>query len=447
MDKNVLFFTFIILMATFQGFTQNKWSLDACIAFAQENNLINKGNTYVTSIKKESFQQSKRDFLPTVSGSIGYNLGFGRYIDPNTNDIINTKSYSNSYSLGTSLMLFNGFRQWNHISQKRLLYEASLEFLLDAKYELAFQVMDAFYLVKFNEGLFQVSKERQELTSINYKMISAKVKLGLKAKSDLYEIESNLAVDELRITQAQNQLEESVLNLMQIMNLVGPPIKLQSESNLFIQINENPMMDIDSTFNKSNEFLPEIKMEKLNLSVAEKGLSITKSNLYPQISLGFGLGTGFYQTKFDLNGNTIPFFDQILDNVSKSIGIYMSVPIFNKWSVRSSIKIAKIGILERTNNLEQKRQNVYKEIQKVFQKNEALLAEKQGNELSLKAKELAFTIAQKKFTNGILSIYELQQSKNNLTLAKIEKIRIGLQLRYQEKTIDYYNGIPVFQFN
>ncbi len=446
MSQKIIVLIIFIGLIPITSHSQKKWSLDECIEFANENSLVNKGREYSTLISKEDFQQSKRNFLPSINGGSSYSIGFGRYIDPNTNDIIETKSYSNGYSMGASVNLFNSFRQWNAVSQKRLMYESSKASQLNVKYELAFMVMDAYYQVLFKKGLLQVAEERKELSTLNYKMISSKVKLGLNAKADLYEIESAVSTDDLRITQAKNQVEESILNLMQIMNLKGESINLIEKEESINQIMNLYTFNVASTYSKSLDFLPSIKSEELGLAAAEKGLAITRSNLYPHISMSAGLGTGFYQTRLDLNGNTIPFFDQIIDNSSKYIGLSMSIPISNKWSRRSDIKKTKIGILQVTNRLEQKKQDVYKEIQRIIQKNKALLAEKESSDANLKAKELAFTIAQKKFEKGILSIYELQQSKNQFSIAQIEKIRISLQLKYQKKSIDFYNGIPVFQF-
>lgn len=430
-----------------QSFSQKIWTLDECIEFANENSLVNQSKEYITSISKENFQQSKRNFLPSINGSSGYNTRYGRYVDPNTNDVIETKSSSNSFGMGASVLLFNSFRQWNRKTQSKLIYESTKASQLKARYDLAFNVMDAYYAVQFRQGLLKVAEERLELTNLNYRMIESKVNLGLKAKADLYELESAMRADELRITQAKNEIEESMLNLMQIMNLNTESIQIETGNPGETFQESISFANVDSTYTNALEFLPSIKSQELNLDAAEKGLAITKGNLYPSISMSSGISSGFYETRLDFNGEVVPFFDQLTDNSSKYVGFSLSIPISNRWSKRSDIKKGKIGILQSENRLEQEKQRVYKEIQRVIQKNEALLLEKESNDANLKAKELAYTVAQKKFDKGILSIYELQQSKNQFSMAQIEKIRIALQLKYQKKNIDFYSGIPVFQFN
>ena len=446
MKKSKLIVVLLIVCISFQGYSQKRWSLDDCINFAINHNLGQKNSTYASQVSRENYQQAKRNFLPGFNLSSSYGISYGRYVDQNTNDIINMKSSSNSYSTGTSIVLFNGFRIWNTVILNKLIFQASKEDELMSKYDLSFRVMDAFYNVKFKKGLLKVAKEQQELSLLDYKITKAKVKLGLKATSDIYLIESMIGTEKLHVLRAKQQLEEAQLKLIQEMNLEENQIKLQPEI-VHLKTSNNSQFNASKLFEKALEFLPEIKKERLNVQAAQKSLSISKSNLYPSISLGASFSTGYFETRKDLLGNTIGYFDQLEDNLSKFVGVSMQIPITNKWSARSNIKKASINVLKTANNLAQKKLEVYKTVQQLLQKNEALLVEKQMNQQNIKSKELVYTISQKKYNKGLIDIYELQQSKNFLAKAKIEQIRIELQLQIQKKTYDFYNGVPVFNNN
>ena len=446
MKKSKLIIILLIVLIPFQGYSQKIWSLDECINYAVKHNLGQKNSEYVSQVSWENYQQSKRNFLPGFNLSSSYGMSYGRYVDQNTNDIINMKSSSNSYSTGTSIDLFNGFRLWNTVILNKLIFQASKEEQLMSKYDVSFRVMDAFYNVKFKKGLLKVAKEQQELTALDYKITKAKVKLGLKAISDIYLIESMIASEKLNVVRAKQQLEEAQLKLIQEMNLEENQINLQPEI-MNIKTSNNSQFNSTKLYENALEFLPEIKKEFLNVKAAQKSLSITKSNLYPSISLGASFSTGYFETRKDLLGNTIGYFDQLEDNLSKFVGVSMQIPITNKWSARSNIKKAKINVLKAANNLAQKKLEVYKTVQQLLNKNESLIVEKQVNQQNIKSKELAYTISQKKYNKGLIDIYELQQSKNFLAKAKIEQIRIELQLQIQKKTLDFYNGVPVFHHN
>jgi len=442
--KFSIFFIFCLpfFLIPLKSVGQKKWTLDNCIQYAIKNNLSIKSNKLTTSIYKENLAQAKRNFLPSFGLNSSYSTRYGRYIDSNTNGIINTKSSSNSYSTGTSIRLFNGFRLWNQIRFQKILLVINKEGVLEAKHTLAFDVMQAFYDIKFKEGLLKITKEQQDLSAINHKLISSKVKLGLLAKSDLYAIESTIASERLNILRAKNQLQDAQLTLIQLLNLDEENIFLHEESE-FLVPKETPNTT-NSVFSKAAQFLPSLKSSALNIKLAEKRLALSKANLYPSLSFSVGASTAYSQNRTDQLGAIIPFSEQLQANLSKSYSFSLHIPIFSKWANRSSLKTSKIEILKSKISLKQNEQSVYKQIQSILQKNKALKAEKTMQNKNLKAKKLAYQIAQKKYVKELIGIYELQQSKNDVTRAKIEYLEIQLKLKIQTKTLDFYKGISVF---
>ena len=115
----LIFVTYIAF--SLNGNAQKLWTLEECIVYACENNLDQKTKIYNSEIDKESFQQSKRDFLPDFNAVSNLNRRFGRYVDPNNNEVINTATSSNTYGVTSSLNLFNNFKKWHQRSQKKLL--------------------------------------------------------------------------------------------------------------------------------------------------------------------------------------------------------------------------------------------------------------------------------------------------------------------------------------
>jgi outer membrane protein TolC len=426
---------------------QKSWTLNNCIQYAIEHNLSTKNSIYASAISKEIAQQSKRDFLPSISLNSGYNIRFGRSIDPNTNDVINTKSFSNNYSTGTSIDLFNGFLKWNNLSRSKLLYQASKENLLQVKHKLAFQVMDAYFNILFQQGLLQIAKEQYELSLLNSKMVHAKIKLGLKAKSEVYDLESTIATEKLNVIRTRHLLEEAQLFLIQLLNLNVQKIKLAVNSDTQFIIENKNISTTKKLFNNAIQFLPGVKSQELRAKASQKSLAMIKSGLYPRLSFNTGISTAYYQTKRNQLGNTIKFMDQIQDNVNKYVSFSLNIPITNNGRNRSNVKKAKIELEQATISLEQKKQEVYKIIQLILQKNTALKAENELQQHNVKSKEMAYSISLKKYQKGLLNLYELQQAKNRFSEAKATLLRITIQLRIQKKTIDFYNGIPVFNIN
>ena len=441
------YITSLFFLTALVGFSQETWTLDECVAYAIEHNLQVKNTNYNNDSSKESYRQSIRNLLPSVSGSTGYTINYGRTADPNTNDYVNTEFFSNNYSVGASLDLFNGFQKLNSIRASKFIYKATQEDVLQEKFLLAFRVMSAFYDIKFYEGLVSNSLEQLEISQGNYDLVKKQVELGMMAGADLYEAESNLLGDKLLVTQNKNLLANAKLILLQEMNL-------NEESDITLQETLEPVtsdseegMVLDSLYQTARGFVPLVKSQEYRVNAAKKQLQATRGTLLPSLSLVAGYSTGYFETQTDGEGNIIPFKTQFNDNASKYVAAQLSIPISNGWSAHSRVKQQKIAYMQAKNNLKIQEQELFKLLQQLVQDNQSFMAEYEQSTQKVKAQELAFTIAQKRYEKGLINALDLFQAKNLYGIAQNENLQVGLKLKVNQSTIDFYSGLPIFNIN
>ncbi|AEM70321.1 outer membrane efflux protein [Allomuricauda ruestringensis DSM 13258] len=439
------YITTLLLFASLIGFSQEVWTLEECVDYAIEHNLQVKNTSFSNESSRESYRQSIRDLLPSVNGSTNYTIRYGRSADPQTNDYVNSDFFSNNYSLNANLDLFRGFQKLNTIRASKFIYKATQEDILQEKFLLAFRVMSAFYDIKFYEGLVANSLEQLEISQGNYDLVEKQVELGLMAGADLYEAESNLLGDKLLLTQNRNLLTNAKLILIQEMNLTEvSDIKLQ-ENLEQASVNEN--VALDSLYQSARGFVPLVKSQEYRVTAAKKQLQATRGTLFPSLSLVAGYGTSYFETNVDENGNVIPFKTQFNDNSSKFVGAQLNIPISNGWANHSQVKQQKIAHMQAKNNLEIQEQELFKLLQQLVQDNRALIAEYEQSTKKVEAQQLAFTIAQKRYEKGLINALELFQAKNLYGVAQNENLQVGLRLKVNQSTIDFYNGLPIFNIN
>ena len=438
--------TTLLLFASFIVLSQEEvWTLEECVDYAIEHNLQVKNTSYGNESSRESYRQSIRDLLPSVNGSTDYTIRYGRSTDPQTNDYVNTEFFSNSYSLNASLDLFRGFQKLNSIRASKFILKATQEDILQEKFLLAFRVMSAFYDIKFYEGLVANTMEQLEISQANYDLVEKQVELGLMAGADLYEAESNLLGDKFLLTQNRNQLINAKLVLLQEMNLMGATdIKIQ-ESLEETSLNQD--VTLDSLYRSARGFVPLVKAQEYRVSAAKKQMQAVRGDLFPSLSLFAGYGTSYFETNVDENGNVIPFKTQFNDNQSKFVGAQLNIPISNGWANHSRVKQQKIAYMQAKNNLEIQEQELFKLLQQLVQDNRALIAEYEQSQQKVDAQELAFTIAQKRYEKGLINALELFQAKNLFGVAQNENLQVGLRLKVNQSTIDFYSGLPIFNIN
>jgi outer membrane protein TolC len=438
---------FLLLLSffTLKVQAQSSWSLEECVAYAMVHNLEVKEFEYVSQSGKENYRQSIRNLLPRIDASTGYNINFGRSTDPFTNDVVTNEFFSNGYSLSSSIDLFQGFLKMNAIKTSRFLYEANLQETLQQKYLLAFRVMGAFYDVRFYEELVEVAKGQTEVSQANYNLVKRQIELGLKAGADLYESESLLLSDKLNLTQSENKLELAKLQLMQEMNLEDKDnfyIARKKQEDGFQKIFQ--AIHTDSIYQQAESFLPLLKAQEFRVNAARKQIDVNRAYLYPSLSFYANIGTGYFQTTRDTLGNTIEFRNQIRDNTYRAVGLSLNIPISRGWSTRSRIKQSKIDLLKVENNFEIQKQTVYNGIQQLVVENKALQNEYAQSLQKVKAQELTFLIAQRRYEKGLISILELTSAKNLFSAAQNENLEVGLRLEVNNSTIDFYRGVSLF---
>lgn len=441
-QKTLWVFGFVLLLLPFKGVSQKAWTLDDCIAYALDHNLLQETQHYNTKISQERWRQSKRNMLPSIDVLYPrYNVSFGRTLDPVTNSFVDTRFVSGlSGGLSSSITLFESFKKWHALAYQKLLYEASQFDTQQSQYDLAFRVMDLFNSVLFQEGTLELIKEQQTSNLLHQKAIAKKVELGLVAKADFYEIEATTSAGALEVLRAENALKAAKLALIQEMNLEASDIAIQQNLSMPEPLNNDHPLNIDSIFQASQNLLPNLQKNKINVETAKEDLAIKKTARFPRLSLSAGISSRFSDNIKDTSGSTIPFREQVKNNQSQFVGLSLSYPIFGNGRTRSSIKIAKIQLEKAQTQLKIEEQRTYKIIQELVQKNEALIAEEQLNLKKIKAKEKAYSVAQKKYEKELINLYELQLASQTYLAAKIEQVRLMAQIAMQKHTIDFYNG-------
>ncbi|WP_127136422.1 TolC family protein [Flagellimonas oceanensis] len=440
-----IYITTLLILCSFIGFSQEVWTLEECVDYAIEHNLQVRNTAYNNESSRESYRQSIRDLLPSVSGSTDYTIRYGRSADPQTNDYVNTEFFSNNYSLNASLDVFRGFQKLNSIRASKFIYKATQEDILQEKFLLAFRVMSAFYDIKFYEGLVANTLEQLEISQANYDLVEKQVELGLMAGADLYEAESNLLGDKFLLTQNRNQLANAKLVLLQEMNLTETSDINIQEGLEKTSVNED--VTLDSLYQKARGFVPLVKSQEYRVTAAKKQLQATRGDLFPSLSLFAGYGTSYFETNVDENGNVIPFKTQFNDNQAKFVGAQLNIPISNGWANHSRVKQQKIAYMQAKNNLEIQEQELFQLLQQLVQDNQALIAEYEQSIKQVESQQLAFTIAQKRYEKGLINALELFQAKNLYGVAQNQNLQVGLRLKVNQSTIDFYSGLPIFNIN
>jgi outer membrane protein len=433
---------FLILSVSLSA--QEKWTLKDCILFGIKNNLNLHDAELTKQIAGQSLQQSKWNLLPGIAAGSDAGLNFGRSIDPNTNGIVNTSFFNNSYYVGASVDLFDGFKLQNQISYQKFRKEAAGNNFENATDDLAFQVMNAFYSVIYQQELLKIANEQKTISEMNVKKMEILVSTGLKAPTDLLEVKANYEKDELFCIQTSNNIASAWISLKKAMNLSS------DKEITLVSIDENQeageiSADTNDLFKQTSQWSPYIRMYENEWKASLRQVKMSRSGFFPSIQLQASWNTGYYETNKDASNQTIAFNNQIKNNRSQFVGASLNIPIFSKNSVRSNVKQSKFMAEQAETKLNEAKQTLIYEMEQNNNELTAAWKESLQARKQLEADSLSFHAAQKKFDQGLINVVEFYTVKNRLATTSAELLNSKLTLEIKKRILDFYKGSRFWQ--
>jgi outer membrane protein len=321
--------------------------------------------------------------------------------------------------------------------------------------------------LKSAEAQLAVTVEQVERTR---KLVNA----GTLAKGDLLTVEAQAAAEELAVVNAQNALQMSYLNLTQALDLETPVDFEVEKPDIQVTANDKLMPDPSVILGYAVLNRPEIKAAETRVDASHRGLSIAKGSRSPNLYFTASWGTGYsgankvgvdpsysypvightvgadpinvesyYQQVDYASSKTKDFSDQISDNNNQTLMFNMSIPIFNGWQANSSIQQAKINVQNAQYNLELAKLNLNKIINQAFTDATAAYKKYKSATKKVNATREAFKYSEQKFDVGMITSYEYNDTKKELTRAESELLSAKYEYLFTMTILDFYMGKPI----
>jgi outer membrane protein len=470
-------FRCLILLSIFVlpvlGNAQKIWSLEDCINYAWSYNIQVKQQELSTQLSKYKYDQGIAAMFPNLNGSATHVYNYGQTIDPYTNSFASSRVQSNNFYLSSNVTIFSGLQLLNSMRQKRLDFLASRYDLDKMKNDIALTIATCYLQVLYNIELLEIARGQLEVTKSQVDRTQKLVEAKTLAVGNLYTIQAQEAAEELNVVTAQNQLDLSYLTLAQMLDMPSadgfeiekPALMIPDASALLVKPSD--------IYQKSLAVQPDIKSADLKVQSAKKEVSIAYGALSPVISLSGSWGTGYsgaskelvgytlgdpmeigyadisgtiipvYSPSIDYTYRTKPFSDQIKANENKSIGLYLNIPIFNRWQVQTGISSAKIGYKMAELNLQNTQNQLNKTIQQAYSDAVAALNRYNASQKSVDAYQEAFIYTQEKYDVGLLNSTDYDDAKNKLAKAKSDLLQSKYEYVFRLKVLDFYQGKPL----
>ena len=447
------------------------WTLQKCINEALIRNIQLNITRRSTDINQLNLDLAKYAQYPSLNGNANQGFSFGKSLNPVTYQYVNQNILTNTFSLTGSLVLYEGAQLMNTLRQDKELYDAGRMDIETYKNTITISVANSYLQLLLDNELIKIAQSTIETDKKQIDITKVMVNAGSVPELNLYQVQSQLAVDQLALTNAQNQLALDRLTIEQLMdkpdssgfdidkpNLADPPTHIDSIPSSII-------------YDQSVENQPQVKSTELKLAGANYGIDIARGTAYPRLLLNGSISTNYSSSRnlitpdgyhpeligyLQSNPNALVYGDipveksssylfpkQIGDNIGEGLTFALVVPIFNNYIIRANLQQATINRDVAKLNDKLTRQQYRQTIEQDYTSYYGASKQYASTLEALRTETEAYTTMQVKYKSGASNASELILEQNKYVAAESQVAQSKYSYIFRQKVLDFYRGIAI----
>lgn len=437
--RKVLFILFLLPLSVS---AQKQWTLQECIDYAMANNITLQQSKLKKESATEELKGAKAALLPTLSASTNQSFGYQPWKDTGmsyvTNGTVNTKvdktSYNGSYSLSGQWTVWNGNRNINTIKLDQLSEEQAELSTKETANSIQERIAQIYAQILYLAENVKVNKQMLETSKKNEERGKEMLSVGKMSKADVAQLSAQRANDEYTIVEAQSQLMNYELQLKQLLEITDEErfqvaIPEITDERVLAQIPE-----LQTVYEQALMSRPEIERSQLAIKSSGVNVALAKAGWMPSVNLTGGITT----STNSLSGNG--WGDQIKSNVNTSLGVGVTVPIYDGRSTKTSVNKAKIQQLQAQLDLQDQQKTLYSNIQQFWLNAWTNQQKYQAAKSSVESAQQSYDLLSEQFRLGLKNIVELMAGKDNLLSQQQSQLQSKYLALYNQQMLEFYQN-------
>ncbi len=373
-------------------------SLEDCIFLAKKNNLdIIQAKTSIERAET-SIMDAYSAYYPDISISSNYSYGDGQ-----------TGRGNYSSGIEARYQLFKGGTRAG-IRIARAKVDAVEESYSIAENNVVYDVKKAFFQILQQQEQASLIKNILGRRKQALAIIKLRYNVGRESFPAVKEAEANLfraEYDQMRAEEGLS-LSKVTLNL-----LVNRPKK--QELTLMYEERDIELPPLEEIIEYAKSEKPEIRLQLFNKSVMEAQITQAKSNYLPSLSLSSSYG---------IRGN------EFLEQESNwSVGVGISMPIFDGFSTKAKVTDAKLALKEQDTKIQSTEQQIEEEVERAWVDWKLARKNVEVVKKTLEAVQEMYQLTALQYEQGLTSYFFLQQKEDALTNAEYNYVSALYNLR------------------
>lgn len=216
---------------------------------------------------------------------------------------------------------------------------------------------------------------------------------------------------------------------------------LQIDTLGYDQVSLSPLMSTSTVeiYRSAEANLPEMRKARNDIEVSRRSLAIARGSYLPTLSASYGWGDSFI---FDyLNPSTgapITVGEQWDNNSRHSIGVSLSIPIFNRLSTYNAVSRSKINLEVARLNLQQAQLELQQSVEKAYSDAVSSYKSYLAAVKAVESSREALRYATEKFEVGKISSFDYETAKNLLLKSQGDMLSAKYDYLFKVKLLEFY---------
>ena len=378
------------------------------------------------SLDTITVRQFRNQFLPDLSASGQASQGFA-------SGSAGTNSFSTNVGLSGGVTLYNGNQNVNALREAELIASAGGHDLARARQTIVFIVASDFLALITQQELLRVQQDNLTAQQDQLKQLEAFTKAGTKNIGDLYQQQSATAAARLAVANASRTTELAKVDLIQ--ELVLDPRGTYEFESPPADSAQRTVFNLDSLMDVALRQRVDIQALALRVQGAEREIMVADGGRLPVVSATIGYGSA------TSSSSDVGFANQLDQRRGGSVGVGVSLPIFDRGAVAIARQRAKIQLVNEKPALRDEVESAALDVRRAYLNYQSAQEQLTAADAQQKAAALALDAMQTRYRVGLATFVEVTLARATLVQGQSAVVTARSSLEFQQALMAYYTGM------
>ncbi len=379
-----------------------------------------------------------------MTGSLGRRDG--NSFNQQEGRVVNGKLDFMDGSLRTGMTLFSGFSRLNAYRQSSAQVESQAHLIKRTQQDVITDISNQYLQCLLDKEFLAINEQNLSTQEKQLDQLMAQVDAGSVAKVDQINQEFQVKNAELLVLRSRITLRNDKAILAELLQ-IDPAVTFEIEiPNLDINEIDMASYDLDELYTLASSNRSDLlQTQKLEL-VSKYALKSVRGTYLPSLDAFFNYGSA-YNLLVGTPDSVARDFDQqfFTDNVFKTYGLSLNIPIFNGFSTRSRVVRSRVNYENAVLNTQSLSLTVKSDVLRAWQSFQDAMLNYQASQAQLDAAKLSFDLQKESFELGASDFVAYTQANRDYLNAQASFAQSRYTMLFQDILLQYAVGTLKFE--